>query len=177
MAHPSPETRKRLETEASSPLLYFAGPPFSKAERRFNLDLTARLEGSGFRGLSPAARRHRTRDTLPTTPCRPNSGAGPCCASTGSKSWTAACSCSCSTGASPTRGLRGVGHPLLSEGPARRWEVPDRASNRYPRGFYRLEAEPDGTHGARLRIRRRGGPVTSPTRQRGTGATGRGETR
>jgi nucleoside 2-deoxyribosyltransferase len=53
MTHPSLEARKRLETEASSPLLYFAGPLFSKAERRFNLDLPARLEGSGFRVFLP----------------------------------------------------------------------------------------------------------------------------
>jgi hypothetical protein len=55
MVHPSPETRKRLETEASSPLLYFAGPLFSKAERRFNLDLTARLEGWAFGSFSRSA--------------------------------------------------------------------------------------------------------------------------
>ena len=32
----------------SDVLIYFAGPLFSKAERRFNLELTHRLEGLGF---------------------------------------------------------------------------------------------------------------------------------
>src|SRR5918994_4506191 len=44
MTHLSPETPKRREAEVPSPLVYLAGPLFSKAERRFNLQLTERLE-------------------------------------------------------------------------------------------------------------------------------------
>ncbi len=34
-------------------LIYFAGPLFSEAEKRFNLRLTERLEGAGFRVFLP----------------------------------------------------------------------------------------------------------------------------
>jgi nucleoside 2-deoxyribosyltransferase len=47
MTHVSPEP------DVSRPLVYLAGPLFSKAERRFNLQLTERLEASGFRVFLP----------------------------------------------------------------------------------------------------------------------------
>ena len=53
MTHPSPETPKRREPEGSSPLVYLSGPLFSKGERRFNLQLTSKLEASGFRVFLP----------------------------------------------------------------------------------------------------------------------------
>jgi nucleoside 2-deoxyribosyltransferase len=53
MTHLSPENSNRCEPEASSPLAYLAGPLFSKAERRFNLQLTAMLEALGFRVFLP----------------------------------------------------------------------------------------------------------------------------
>ena len=53
MTNPSPETRQRREPRTSGPLLYLAGPLFSKAERHFNLQLTATLEASGFRVFLP----------------------------------------------------------------------------------------------------------------------------
>jgi nucleoside 2-deoxyribosyltransferase len=46
-------TRTPPDSQSSSPLLYLAGPLFSKAERRFNLRLTWRLEASGFRVFLP----------------------------------------------------------------------------------------------------------------------------
>jgi nucleoside 2-deoxyribosyltransferase len=46
-------TRVSPEPEVSRSLLYFAGPLFSMAERRFNLQLTERLEASGFRVFLP----------------------------------------------------------------------------------------------------------------------------
>lgn len=49
MTRLSPETPNRREPEVSSPLIYLAGPLFSKAERQFNLQLTAKLEALGFR--------------------------------------------------------------------------------------------------------------------------------
>jgi nucleoside 2-deoxyribosyltransferase len=53
VTHPPPEGPQRHEPEASSPLLYLAGPLFSKGEKHFNLRLTARLEASGFRVFLP----------------------------------------------------------------------------------------------------------------------------
>jgi nucleoside 2-deoxyribosyltransferase len=53
MTHPSPERPKRRHPEVSSPLIYVAGPLFSKGERRFNLQLTSKLEASGFRVFLP----------------------------------------------------------------------------------------------------------------------------
>jgi nucleoside 2-deoxyribosyltransferase len=53
MTHRSPEAPNRREPEVSSPLVYLAGPLFSKAERRYNLHLTERLEASGFRIFLP----------------------------------------------------------------------------------------------------------------------------
>ena len=46
-------TRVSPEPEVSRSLVYLAGPLFSKAERRFNLQLTERLEASGFRVFLP----------------------------------------------------------------------------------------------------------------------------
>ena len=53
MTRLSPETPNRREPEVSTPLVYLAGPLFSKAERRFNLQLTAKLEALGFRVFLP----------------------------------------------------------------------------------------------------------------------------
>jgi nucleoside 2-deoxyribosyltransferase len=53
MTYPSPERPKRRHPEVSSPLIYLAGPLFSKGERRFNLQLTSKLEASGFRVFLP----------------------------------------------------------------------------------------------------------------------------
>jgi nucleoside 2-deoxyribosyltransferase len=53
MTHLSPETPNRREPEVSSRLVYLADPLFSKAERRFKLQLTARLEALGFRVFLP----------------------------------------------------------------------------------------------------------------------------
>jgi hypothetical protein len=53
MTPPSPETPKRRWPAVSSPLVYLAGPLFSKAERRFNLQLTEKLEALGFRVFLP----------------------------------------------------------------------------------------------------------------------------
>jgi nucleoside 2-deoxyribosyltransferase len=39
--------------EVSGVLIYFAGPLFSEAERRFNIELTERLEALGFRVFLP----------------------------------------------------------------------------------------------------------------------------
>jgi Nucleoside 2-deoxyribosyltransferase len=41
-------TASLIPGASSDVLIYFAGPLFSKAERRFNLELTHRLEGLGF---------------------------------------------------------------------------------------------------------------------------------
>ena len=64
MTNPSPETRQRREPRTSGPLLYLAGPLFSKAEKLFNLQLTARLEASGFRVFLPQ-RDSVDRETVP----------------------------------------------------------------------------------------------------------------
>ena len=40
-------------TPGAGPLIYFAGPLFSAAEKRFNQGLTARLEEAGFRVFLP----------------------------------------------------------------------------------------------------------------------------
>ena len=40
-------------TPNGGPLVYFAGPSFSAAEKRFNQRLTSRLEEAGFRVLLP----------------------------------------------------------------------------------------------------------------------------
>lgn len=53
MTNPPSESRQRHEPGVPSPLLYLAGPLFSKAERIFNRQLTARLEASGFRVFLP----------------------------------------------------------------------------------------------------------------------------
>jgi nucleoside 2-deoxyribosyltransferase len=53
MTPPSPETPNRRWPDVSSPLLYLAGPLFSKAERRFNLQLTEKLEALGLRVFLP----------------------------------------------------------------------------------------------------------------------------
>jgi nucleoside 2-deoxyribosyltransferase len=65
MTHLSPETPNRREPEVSSPLVYLAVPLFSKAERRFNLQLTARLEALGFRVFLP----QRDGVERETSPC------------------------------------------------------------------------------------------------------------
>jgi nucleoside 2-deoxyribosyltransferase len=46
-------TRVSPEPDVSRYLVYLAGPLFSKAERGFNLQLTERLEASGFRVFLP----------------------------------------------------------------------------------------------------------------------------
>jgi nucleoside 2-deoxyribosyltransferase len=46
-------TRVSPEPDVSRSLVYLAGPLFSMAERRFNLQLTERLETSGFRVFLP----------------------------------------------------------------------------------------------------------------------------
>jgi nucleoside 2-deoxyribosyltransferase len=46
-------TRVSPEPDVSRSLAYLAGPLFSMAERRFNLQLTERLETSGFRVFLP----------------------------------------------------------------------------------------------------------------------------
>lgn len=53
MAHPTPEIARRREPGVSRVLIYLAGPLFSTAERRFNLELAQRLEASGFRVFLP----------------------------------------------------------------------------------------------------------------------------
>ena len=67
MTHVSPESPKRRGSDASDPLVYLAGPLFSKAERRFNLLLAERLEASGFRVFLPQ-RDGVERELPPTTP-------------------------------------------------------------------------------------------------------------
>ncbi len=47
------ETTKTREPEAQHVLIYLAGPLFSEAERRFNLELTGKLEALGLRVFFP----------------------------------------------------------------------------------------------------------------------------
>jgi nucleoside 2-deoxyribosyltransferase len=57
-------TRVSPEPDVSRSLVYLAGPLFSMAERRFNLQLTERLETSGFRVFLPQ-RDGAQRETSP----------------------------------------------------------------------------------------------------------------
>lgn len=88
---------RRIPGACRDVLVYLAWPLFSEAERRFNLELTYRLEAIGFEVFLPQ-RDGVERDRPPYDTMR---GATLFSTSTGAGYSTQ--TCSCSTGAFPTR--------------------------------------------------------------------------
>jgi hypothetical protein len=123
-------------------LIYLAGPLFSEAERRFNLELTYRLEAIGFEVFLPQ-RDGVERDRPPYDAMTPVERRRAMFEFDRGRILDADVFLFVLDGRVPDE-----------EAPAERRETPPETPHRHPGGLYRGETEPDGACASRLHCRR-----------------------